>query len=107
EDGVIQQDETGAWKLVRDLDSFAIPASVSALITARLDRLNPAEQFVVQRAAVVGQQFFRDAIEYMLPEHARPSVDRALERLAGHGLVTQYATSFALLGNDRVTHTRH
>jgi len=104
EDGVIQQDENGAWRIVRDLDSFAMPGSISALITARLDRLNPLEQSVVQRASVIGQNFFRDAIEHLLPEPARLSLDLSLESLAGKGLIAPNAASFAGLQTYRFQH---
>ncbi|TML75146.1 MAG: zinc-ribbon domain-containing protein, partial [Actinobacteria bacterium] len=104
EDGVIEQNAAGRWELVRDLDSFAIPGSVSALITARLDRLTPAEQSVVQRAAVIGQQFFRDAIEHLLPDGARNALDPALETLSEKGLIAENAVSFAGLRTYRFQH---
>jgi class 3 adenylate cyclase/tetratricopeptide (TPR) repeat protein len=39
-----------------------IPPSIHALLVARLDRLDPAERTVLERAAVVGREFTRGAI---------------------------------------------
>ncbi|MGZ4128753.1 MAG: AAA family ATPase [Actinomycetota bacterium] len=104
EDGVIQLDQTGGWTLVRDLESFAMPASISALIAARLDRLSPIEQSVIQRAAVIGQNFFRDAVEHLLPESSRPGAAAAMVSLLGKGLITASETSFAGLHTYRFQH---
>ena len=40
-----------------DLTSFAVPDTLSALIAARLDALDPADRAIVQDASVLGQSF--------------------------------------------------
>jgi class 3 adenylate cyclase/tetratricopeptide (TPR) repeat protein len=39
-----------------------IPPTIQALLSARLDRLTPAERDVIERAAVAGKEFWRDAV---------------------------------------------
>jgi class 3 adenylate cyclase/tetratricopeptide (TPR) repeat protein len=39
-----------------------IPPTIHALLAARLDRLSPGERRVIERAAVAGKDFWRDAI---------------------------------------------
>jgi class 3 adenylate cyclase/pimeloyl-ACP methyl ester carboxylesterase len=47
--------ERGAHRLTRRPDEIAIPASVAAIIAARIDRLGAAEKTVLQLAAVIGE----------------------------------------------------
>ena len=45
----------------------AVPASIQALLAARIDRLEPAERAVLQRASVEGRLFHRGAVAELLP----------------------------------------
>jgi len=47
----------GRWIATTDLAKESVPPKIEALLTARLDRLNAEERKVMERAAVVGQQF--------------------------------------------------
>src|SRR6185436_4606773 len=47
----------GAYRLARPLDTVAIPATVQALLAARIDRLGDDPKRVLQAAAVIGKQF--------------------------------------------------
>ena len=47
--------EPGAYRLAQPIDALQIPASVQAVLAARIDRLPPADKRVLQAAAVVGQ----------------------------------------------------
>jgi class 3 adenylate cyclase/tetratricopeptide (TPR) repeat protein len=40
----------------------AIPATIHAILAARLDRLEPAERIVLEQAAVIGREFTRGAV---------------------------------------------
>jgi class 3 adenylate cyclase/tetratricopeptide (TPR) repeat protein len=51
-----------------DLDAVGAPASLQALISARLDTLDPAQRRVVDRASVIGDAFGRDEIAQLCPE---------------------------------------
>ena len=46
---------------------LVIPPTVHALLSARLDRLDPAERAVIERASVEGRLFHRGAVTEMLP----------------------------------------
>jgi DNA-binding SARP family transcriptional activator len=58
-----------------------IPPTIQALLNARLDRLGPGERAVIDRAAVIGKEFWEAAVEQLLPEDARPFVHRHLATL--------------------------
>jgi tetratricopeptide (TPR) repeat protein len=49
--------ERGAYRLVRMVDTSAVPASVQAILSARIDRLGDREKAVLQGAAVIGKEF--------------------------------------------------
>src|SRR5262245_54199907 len=47
----------GAYRLVRPVDALAVPASVQAVLAARIDRLPEREKQVLQIASVIGKTF--------------------------------------------------
>ncbi len=51
------REEDGAYRPVGPLTSLAVPETLQALISARLDGLEPADRSVLQDAAVLGQSF--------------------------------------------------
>jgi class 3 adenylate cyclase/tetratricopeptide (TPR) repeat protein len=55
-DGRLQASD-GTYVATGDLTSLAVPDSLTALIAARLDGLDPADRSLVQDAAVLGQSF--------------------------------------------------
>ena len=59
-----------------------LPATIHALLAARLDRLGPGELSLLERAAVVGREFTRDALGELLAPEGAPTADRHLEALA-------------------------
>ena len=44
----------GAYELVRSLDALQMPATIQAILAARIERLPPAEKQLLQAAAVIG-----------------------------------------------------
>jgi tetratricopeptide (TPR) repeat protein len=46
--------ERGAYHLAKPLDTLQIPATVQALLAARIDRLPPEEKRLLQTAAIIG-----------------------------------------------------
>src|SRR5262249_58402543 len=48
--------ELGAYRLVTPLDSLQVPATVQAVLAARIDRLPPEEKRLLQTAAVIGTE---------------------------------------------------
>jgi DNA-binding SARP family transcriptional activator len=64
-----------------------LPATIQALLAARLELLGPAERAVLWRAAVVGRDFSGAAVAELLPEEARGPLGRHLQALAAKGLL--------------------
>ena len=58
--GSSSRDET--WIAASDLTELAVPPTTSALIGARIDQLGGAERATLERGAVMGQLFYRDAL---------------------------------------------
>jgi class 3 adenylate cyclase/tetratricopeptide (TPR) repeat protein len=75
------------WEATADLAHVPIPAGVSALLAARLDRLDVEERAVLERASVVGQVFDRQAVVALSPEPARPAVGPRLATLVRRQLL--------------------
>jgi class 3 adenylate cyclase/tetratricopeptide (TPR) repeat protein len=65
----------------------AIPPSIHALLSARLDRLPPDERAVVERAAVAGKHFTRSAVLQLSPDEERTDVDARLLSLVRRDLL--------------------
>jgi class 3 adenylate cyclase/tetratricopeptide (TPR) repeat protein len=87
DDGSLSRGPDGRWVLASDVDRLTIPPSISALITARLDRLGTTERTVIEHGAVFGQVFFRGAIEDMVPDGMREHVGASLFALCGKELI--------------------
>jgi class 3 adenylate cyclase/tetratricopeptide (TPR) repeat protein len=47
--------ERGAYRLARTLDTIQVPATVQAILAARIDRLPPEDKALLQTAAVIGK----------------------------------------------------
>jgi DNA-binding SARP family transcriptional activator len=71
-----------------------VPPSLEALLSSRLDRLEPGERAVLQRASVVGREFWQAAVLSLSPPLEVPSVGRHLLELMRKGLVDQAASRF-------------
>jgi len=65
----------------------AIPATLHALLAARLDQLPPAERAAIEAAAVVGREFAGDAVSQMTAPNERADVGAALFSLVRKGLI--------------------
>jgi class 3 adenylate cyclase/tetratricopeptide (TPR) repeat protein len=48
--------ERGAYRLTKSLDTLQVPATVQALLAARIDRLSPDDKRLLQTAAVIGTE---------------------------------------------------
>ena len=70
-----------------DAAEESVPPTIHALLAARLDRLDPQELAVVQRAAVEGRLFHRGAVEALALRHDDRSVGTTLLSLARKELV--------------------
>ncbi len=77
EDGVVRNDH-GTLVLATSDAEIRTPPTIQALISARLDRLEPSERSVAQRASVVGRIFQRSAVIDLSPDPERYSVEARL-----------------------------
>ncbi len=75
-----------------DLDAIGAPASLQALISARLDQLPPDQRRVIDRASIVGRPFPRDLIAALCPDVV--DLDRALGSLVRLQLLRQETGRF-------------
>jgi predicted ATPase/class 3 adenylate cyclase len=87
EEGFLEMGADGGWRVTRDLTDLAIPASISALITARLDRLAVEDRSVIERGSVMGPRFYRDAIVALANEPLQPFIDQSLGSLTEKHLI--------------------
>jgi class 3 adenylate cyclase/tetratricopeptide (TPR) repeat protein len=81
----------GALRLQWPLDNLQVPATVQAVLAARIDRLRPADKLVLQAAAVIG----RDVVLPLLAAAAamgEPDTAASLARLEAAGLLYTTAT---------------
>jgi predicted ATPase len=77
----------GRWIATTDLARESVPPKINALLTARLDRLSADEQKVIQRAAVVGQQFHDTDIDALSSSMNLAQVRACLDALVRQELI--------------------
>ena len=78
---------SGETTLARDVESLRLPATVQAVIRARIDRLDGDAREVLRLASVAGREFGRGLLVAAAPPHIDTA--RALERLRGAALIQQ------------------
>jgi class 3 adenylate cyclase/tetratricopeptide (TPR) repeat protein len=74
-------------------NGYAVPPTIQALLAARIDELSPDERSVIEPAAVIGQEFWREALVELSPEHL--AVSASLQRLIRKELIGRARSSFA------------
>lgn len=60
----------GGYRLTGDVNEFAVPATVQAVLAARIDRLPAPTKSILNAAAVIGNHFDVDTLHALLPESA-------------------------------------
>ena len=86
DDGSIVEKE-GEWIATVDLSTIHVPPAISALLTARLDRLPGAEREAIEASSVVGEVFERAAVRALDPERSAAEVDGLVTTLVRKDLV--------------------
>ena len=76
-------------------DESAIPLTIQAVLTSRIDRLPDAERAVIEGAAVEGRTFHRNAVAELVPDPHRGELDAALDALGRRGLIRPGRSVFA------------
>jgi class 3 adenylate cyclase len=90
--------DTGGSDHTGDLASVLVPPTISALLSARLDRLSDDERTILQNGSVAGLVFPVDALQELAVPGVREQVDRRLQTLAHKLLIRADAAVFA--GSD-------
>ena len=78
--------ERGAYRLDGELNTLQVPATVQAVLAARIDRLPNDEKLLLQSSAVVGSDVPRALLEAIVDVPAE-SVGRGLASLQGAGFL--------------------
>jgi adenylate cyclase len=58
----------GSYRLIGDVAEIAVPATVQAVLAARIDRLSTEAKAILNAAAVIGSRFDVETLEVLLPE---------------------------------------
>jgi class 3 adenylate cyclase/tetratricopeptide (TPR) repeat protein len=82
----------------------AIPGTIQAVLTSRIDRLPATEREVIERASIEGRTFHRGALAELVPDERRSNLDEALDALVGRGLIRPGRSEFA---NERAYRFDH
>jgi predicted ATPase len=122
ESGALAADR-GAYRLERTVDTLSVPATVQAVLAARIDRLAPEDKRLIQASAVVGKDVplsllreiadmpdeeLRSALvrlraaELLYEQHATPDVGFTFK----HALTHDVAYEGLLHERRRALHTR-
>ena len=86
DDGSIRQ-EDGRWVTKGELQDIALPPTIHALLTARLDLLSPELRAVVGPASVIGLTFAVDALAALVPDSVADTLDGHLAVLTQKHLI--------------------
>jgi class 3 adenylate cyclase/tetratricopeptide (TPR) repeat protein len=70
----------GAYRLVRPVEGPSVPATVQAILAARIDRLDEREKSVLQAASVVGKEFTEPVLATVV-ELDKSELEAALAQL--------------------------
>ena len=96
EESLVRQEH--GWRLIRESTPMHVPATIQAVLAARLDRLPEEELAVLQRAAVIGQEFWWGAVTELCPEGERSEVAGRLHVLLRRRLIHPHRS--AIVGED-------
>jgi class 3 adenylate cyclase/tetratricopeptide (TPR) repeat protein len=84
--------------------TVAVPPSIQALLVERLDQLSDDERAVIERAAVVGREFWRDAVVDLSSPAARAAVGSHLMALVRKELIRPDVSELAREDGFRFQH---
>jgi class 3 adenylate cyclase/tetratricopeptide (TPR) repeat protein len=82
--GRLEQEESG-WTVRGELGPLEAPPTIQALLSARIDRLEPPERALLERASVIGKLFSPDAVAALSP--AETDVHEKLASLVRKDLI--------------------
>src|SRR5262249_31246227 len=80
DDGSLTNDGV-RWVPSGDLTAVSIPPTISLLLAARLDHLDPRERALIEHAAVLGKEFPVAALEALMPSEVSEEIAELLDAL--------------------------
>jgi predicted ATPase/class 3 adenylate cyclase len=80
----------GRWRVEQKIREITLPDNVQSLVMARIDRLNEADRYVLQIAAVIGRTFNRRVLERILAGALQ--LDQQLQALEKADLILESAS---------------
>jgi len=115
--------DRGSYRLTKDLPSVQVPATVQAVLAARIDRLPPEDKRLLQSASVIGENVpftLLEAVVEMQEEELHSNLSRLqaveflyetglfpdLEYAFKHGLTYQVAYNSLLVERRRTLHAK-
>jgi class 3 adenylate cyclase/tetratricopeptide (TPR) repeat protein len=99
DEGVLRELE-GRWIATAGLPEQSVPPTIHALLSARLDRLQPDDRRIIERAAVVGERFHTADIEALSPATAPVQVVARLDALVRQELIQPDRSAAAPLPSE-------
>ena len=100
ESGAVQRDEVGEWRLRDRPSMLEVPATLHAVVAARIDRLPPTARECIQLASVIGQRFG----DRVLREAGGNRLADAVDQLIAADLVLEAAPGERREGRYRFKH---
>ncbi|HKX25426.1 MAG TPA: adenylate/guanylate cyclase domain-containing protein, partial [Actinomycetota bacterium] len=94
DDGTLRRDD-GRWVAAGELGDVDVPPTISALLGARLERLDPVQREVIERASVEGKVFHRGAVAALSPSITPDAMEDSLRALVRKELVQPERPDFA------------
>ncbi len=104
DDGLLATDDHRNGLPSGPLPPVLVPPTISALLSARLDRLSPDERAVLQTGAVAGAVFHVESVRELVSPGVRDHVDRELETLERKLLIRSDVAVFAGSESFRFEH---
>lgn len=105
DDELLLFDGEGGWRAAEGAaEAVVIPPSISALLSARLDRLQREERVVAEAGSVAGVTFFRGAVETLAPVQIREHVPDRLAALTRKLLIRPQESSLEQQAAFRFQH---
>ncbi|MDQ3552811.1 MAG: AAA family ATPase [Chloroflexota bacterium] len=80
-------ERAGAWYAEGKRERAGVPATVQALVAARLEQLSPLERGIAERASIVGRTFEQAAVVALMPEPLVGAVPSGLVALVRKDLI--------------------
>jgi class 3 adenylate cyclase/tetratricopeptide (TPR) repeat protein len=86
DEGLVRSEGDG-WVVTGDLSNLTVPPTIAGLLQARLDRLIPTEQRVIERGSIEGRVFHRGSVTDLSSDLAPDEVGRHLMALRRRDLI--------------------